>query len=375
MSTIRHIIRKEFLQIFRDKMMLRAMFAVPLIQLFVLGYAITFDVQNVGLVIRDADRTNLSRLLVEKVQQSRRFRTLAYEDSQFRLKDHFESGQARIILSIPEKFAEDLKMGRQPQVQVLVNGMDSNTSLVAMGYIQRILADYWTALPLTDRTAHPVPNNRPVQITPRIRAWFNPNLESKFYMLPGIVAILLAISTSMLSGMGIVREREIGTLEQLSVTPIRPYQLILGKTIPFAILSFIMILFALTVILFWYRIPLVGSLPLLLLFSFIFLFTTLGVGLLVSTLAHTQQEALFMIWAFNVFGILMSGLFAPIENMPRAAQYLTYLNPLRYFMAIIRDIFLKGSGIEYLWPNGLPLVGWGLCMTVISVLRFKKQVD
>jgi len=194
-------------------------------------------------------------------------------------------------------------------------------------------------------------------------------------MLPGIVAILVTMTTTLLTSLGIVREREIGTLEQLSVTPIRAWQLMLGKTVPFAVLGFILLALSLAVLALWYRIPMAGNMGLLLLFAFVFLLSTLGVGLFISTIASTQLQAVFLAFFFTIFAILMSGLFAPIHNMPPFAQALTYLNPVRYFMNIIRGIYLKGSGLEYLWRDGAALLAWGLGAIALASIRFKKQVD
>ena len=375
MNTIKSIVKKEFIQVFRNPMMLRIIFAIPMVQLFILGYAITFDVKNVALVIRDADRTNTSRLLVEKIIQSRRFRIAGYEQAQNRLRGYFETGEASLTLAIPKGFEKDLVRARQPGLQILVDGVDSNTSLVAMGYLQRIIAASGDYLPSTARAAQPVLARPSLRISPRARVWFNPNLESKFYMLPGIVAILVTMTTTLLTSLAIVREREIGTLEQLSVTPIRAWQLMLGKTVPFAILGFILLALALAVLALWYRIPMAGNLGLLLLFAFVFLLSTLGVGLFISTIASTQLQAVFLAFFFTIFAILMSGLFAPIHNMPPFAQALTYLNPVRYFMNIIRGIYLKGSGLEYLWRDGAALLAWGLGAIALASIRFKKQVD
>jgi ABC-2 type transport system permease protein len=375
MNTIISIVRKEFLQIFRDPMMLRIIFLVPLIQLFILGYTITLDVRNVGLVVRDEDRSELSRQLVEKIIHSRRFRIVGYEQSQTELKSYFEHSLASVSLAVPRGFEEDLLNGRKPELQVLLDGVDSNTSAVAMGYLQRIIGSLEVKLPPASLLKFGSPASEQLRIDSRVRVWFNPNLESKFYILPGIVAFLLTMTTTILTGMGIVREREIGTLEQLSVTPIRSYQLILGKTIPFAILGFVLFLMGLSVVSFWYGIHMAGSLLLLLFFAFIFLLTTLGVGLFVSTLASTQLEAVFITFFFIIFALLMSGLFAPIHNMPPIVQKITYLNPLRYFIEIIRGIYLKGSGLEYLWKDGLILLGCGSAIMSLSILRFKKRVD
>jgi len=375
MQKIKHIVRKEFKQIFRDTMMLRAMFIMPFIQLFVLGYAINFDVRNVPLLVRDMDHSVSSRLLLEKVKASGRFTVKSYEDDPYEIKKSFEHYRTSLALSIPRNFERDLISGDRPQVQVVVDGVDSNSSNIALGYILRIAGDFEARERFQNSPGGSAPLREWRQIMPSIRTWFNPNLESKYYMLPGIVAILLTMTTSMLSGLNIVREREIGTLEQLNVTPIRPWELMLGKILPFFILSFIMLLVSLAVLRLWYGIPMAGSPFLLLVFSAVFLLSTLGIGLLVSTMTNTQQEALFIIWAFNIFGILMSGMMAPIENMPPFVQKLTYLNPVRYYTSIIRDIYLKGSGFEYLWKDGLVLLGLGTVIISFSALRFHKKAD
>ncbi|MBN2290083.1 MAG: ABC transporter permease, partial [Candidatus Glassbacteria bacterium] len=232
MNVIRCIMRKEFLQIFRDPMMGRVIFGIPVVQLFILGYAITFDIDNIPLAVRDADNSVLSRRLLEKVRMSGRFDIVVYEPGQQRLKSYFEDGSAALSLAIPQGFERDVVRGHTPAVQVLVDGVDSNTGSVAHGYLMRILASAWEELA-------PARASRAgaALLEPRIRVWFNPNLESRYYILPGIMAVLLTMTTTLLTSMGLVREREIGTLEQLSVTPIRPVELMLGKTLPFAVLS------------------------------------------------------------------------------------------------------------------------------------------
>ncbi|MFQ6618499.1 MAG: ABC transporter permease, partial [Fidelibacterota bacterium] len=205
--------------------------------------------------------------------------------------------------------------------------------------------------------------------------WYNPNLKSTYFMIPGIVAVLLTMITSLITSMGIVREREIGTLEQLMVTPIRSYQLIAGKTIPFAILGLVEITFALAVGTLWFQIPLLGNIGILFLFCFVFLLTTLGLGLFVSTAATTQQQAMFIAWFINVFALIMSGFLFPLENMPKMLQYISYLNPLRYFITVLRELFLKGSGINYLYKEGIIMLLFGLVIFTLSALRFRKRIS
>ncbi|MFH1070739.1 MAG: ABC transporter permease [Candidatus Glassbacteria bacterium] len=375
MKVVRAIIRKEFLQVFRNPFMLRIIFVIPIVQLFVLGYAITFDITNISLVVRDSDRSQTSRLLVEKIQASGRFRIRAYEPDQQRLKWYFDNAAAQVSLAIPRDFEADLANGRNPALQILVDGVDSNTGIVANGYIQQIVAETMSQL----ERNHPAPQMKAPagagRIEPKVRVWYNPDLESRNYMLPGIVAILVMMTTVLLTSTGIVREREIGTLEQLSVTPVRKWELLLGKTIPFAVLGFFLLLLALTVVAAWYRIPMEGSLGLLLFLGFLFVLCNLSVGLLISTLSSTQQEAFLLAFFFIIFAILTSGLFAPIHNMPQYIQYMTYLNPVRYFMEVVRGIYLKGSSFAYLWHQGAALLVWGLAAFWFASLRFRKQVS
>jgi len=375
MKVVKAIIRKEFLQVFRNPFMLRIIFVIPIVQLFVLGYAITFDITNISLVVRDGDRSQTSRLLVEKIRGSGRFRIRAYEPDQQRLKWYFDNAAAQVSLAIPRDFEADLANGRNPALQILVDGVDSNTGIVANGYIQQIVAETMSQL----ERNHPAPQMKAPagegRIEPKVRVWYNPDLESRNYMLPGIVAILVMMTTVLLTSTGIVREREIGTLEQLSVTPVRKWELLLGKTIPFAVLGFFLLLLALTVVAAWYRIPMEGSLGLLLFLGFLFVLCNLSVGLLISTLSSTQQEAFLLAFFFIIFAILTSGLFAPIHNMPQYIQYMTYLNPVRYFMEVVRGIYLKGSSFAYLWHQGAALLVWGLAAFWFASLRFRKQVS
>jgi len=241
---------------------------------------------------------------------------------------------------------------------------------VAAGYLQEIIRAAGSEY--AGRRNFP---SRGRMLEPKVRVLFNPNLESHYYMLPGIVAILVMMTTVLLTGMGIVREREIGTLEQLSVTPIGRWQLMIGKALPFLGMGFVMMLVALAVVHLWYRVPMHGSLWLLLGLSLIYIICVLSVGLLISTLSTTQQQAVFLAFFFSIFAILTSGLFAPIHNMPRALQYLTYLNPVRYFMEIVRGVYLKGTGISALWSQGLALAAWALAAMSLAALRFHKRAD
>ena len=370
MGAIKALIIKEFLQIRRDPLMIRIIFVVPIIQLFVLGYAITFEVQNVALVVQDSDHSQLSRLLIDKVRASGKFIIVAHEQSNERLESYFERRRAQIALVIPERFERDLASGRKPSLQVLVDGVDSNSGMVAAGYLQQIIIS--TGTEYTRGQSFPAPGGA---VEPVVRVLYNPNLESHWYMLPGIVAILVLVTTVLLTGLGIVREREVGTLEQLSVTPITRWQLMIGKTLPFLVMGYVMMLIALAVVHFWYQVPMQGSLLLLLALAAVYIVCVLSVGLLISTLSTTQQQAVFLAFFFIIFAILTSGLFAPIHNMPEVIQDLTYLNPVRYFMEIVRGIYLKDTGLEVLWRPALALAVWAALAMSLAVLRFHKRVD
>jgi len=244
------------------------------------------------------------------------------------------------VLVIPDGFARHLGRYETVEVQLLLDGVDSNASLIASNHVRGIVESFSLGVVRVSLAGAPLPD-----LLPRVRVLYNPELISRFYMIPGVVVVLLTMLTTLLTGLGLVREKETGTLEQLSVTPIRTGELIVGKLLPFVFIAFFVLAIALSVCLLWFGVPMRGSWGLLILFSLLFLLNTLGMGLLVSTIARTQQQALFMVWFFLIFGIIMSGFFFPIENMPPLMQRLTYLNPLRYFLVVVRELFLKGSGL------------------------------
>lgn len=368
------LIRKEFIQVFRDKPMLAIIFVMPIVQLVILGYAVSTDIKNIATVVCDMDRSATSREVIRRFENNQYFTLEYYVTDQQAITDYLDRGKATIAIIIPSKFEYDLKRNSSPTIQLLVDGQDSNSSLVAMGYAQRIIQSYSTEL-LTDQLIqNPAAMSRVRFVEPETRVWYNPNLLAKNYMIPGIIVILLTVITSLLTALGIVKEKEIGTLEQLNVTPIKSYQLMLGKTIPFAILGLFEISFAILIARLWYQIPIRGHLLELFGFAFVFMFTTLGVGILISTSSKTQQQALFMAWFFMLFSILMSGFMFPIENMPKLMQYLTYINPVRYFVTVVRELFLKGSGLAHLWPEGLIMTLFSIFVITYSGFRFQKRV-
>ena len=373
MQRILYLVQKEFRQIFHDRTMIVALFAVPFIQLVILGNAITTDVTNLDVIVTDLDRTPMSRSFLERFTTTGYFNLIDVEEDYQALRSHLDNGRAKLAIVIPRNFQRDIVTGRRPSVQALVDGIDGNSAGVALGYLAQITEEHQARLirldPSLGRSLRDV---SVVRAEPRY--WFNPELESEIYIIPGIVALILLIITVFLTSMGIVREKEIGTLEQLLVTPIRSSQLILGKIIPFSILGFVEIVVAMGFIYVIFGIGVEGSLWLLFLESAIFILTTLGVGIFISTISETQQQALFVGWFFMIFAILLSGFFIPIANMPDVIQYLTYLNPLRYFMVILREIYLKGTPLQYLLPETLAMTGFGIAVFSAAVLRYRKII-
>jgi ABC-2 type transport system permease protein len=373
MRGVLYIVRKELLQVFRDRNMLRIIFMMPLFQLFVLGYAITFDVKNVGLLVIDRDESLASRSLIDRFSQGEHFTVKRIGDPGSGIERYLRRGEAILALVIPEHFGRDIETGKGAQVGILVDGQNSNTAGIALGYCNRIIYRFMSDRSEMARERLPGIRRDVRLIEPETRIWYNPELKSVYFMIPGIVAILLTVITMLLTGLAIVKEREAGTLEQLLVTPLRPWQIIAGKTIPFAMLGIADLALATTVGVLWFKIPIAGSIGLLGLLAFTFILTTLGLGVFISTMAGTQQQALFITWFFLQMFVLLSGIFYPIENMPRAVQVITLVNPLRYFVAINREIFLKGGGLSVLWPELRSLLVIGVAVFAFATLRFHKR--
>lgn len=368
------LIQKEFIQVFRDKPMLAIIFVMPIVQLVLLGYAVSTDIKNIATVVCDMDRSATSREIIRRFGNNQYFDLEYHVSNQQAIASYLDGGKASIAIVIPQKFEYDLKRNAVPAIQLLVDGQDSNSSLVAMGYAQRIIQSFTEEIMAEQIHLNPSMIKNAHFVESETRVWYNPNLMAKNYMIPGIIVILLTVITSLLTALGIVKEKEIGTLEQLNVTPIKSYQLMLGKTVPFAILGLFEISFAILVARLWYQIPIRGNLIELFGFASVFMFTTLGVGILISTSSKTQQQALFMAWFFMLFSILMSGFMFPIDNMPKIMQYLTYINPVRYFVTVVRELFLKGSGLAHLWPQGLIMSLFSIFVITFSGIRFQKRV-
>ncbi|MBI5021717.1 MAG: ABC transporter permease [Ignavibacteriales bacterium] len=375
MKTIYHIIVKEFIQFRRDKRMMALSFMAPILQLILLGYAATTDVKDVPMAVYNQDKSVASRELIDQFVHSGYFVIQKDVNSLEEIDHEIEFGNVWMALVIPPDFSSNLLARKTASIQILTDGSDANSANISLGYASQIIATYSTSI-VVDIQKHIPQVTRPARLQPEIRVWYNPDLKSRNFMVPGVLATVLMIITMTLTSLGIVKEKEIGTLEQLMVTPIKPYQLIIGKLMPFAIIGMIDVVLVLFVTRFWFGVPLQGSVVLLFGLSGLFILTTLGLGLFISTISKTQQQAM-MTAQFFIFlpFIYLSGFTFPVENMPQAIQYLTAIIPLKYFIVIIRGIFLKGTGIAELWPQALALWIFGIIILTLSVLRFKTKLS
>ena len=356
--------------------MFMVVIVAPVIQLIFLGYAANRDIKNVQTVVFDRDRSESSREFVRNFEKSGYFSMDYYVSDYNEMSRLIDNGKAITGIVIPENFEKDLNTGVTAKVQFIIDGSDGNKASIAAGYIQNIASAYSKNIAVENIEKAGIKTSIAGTIEPASRIWYNADLSTRNYMLPGIVGLILIIITTNLSSLAIVKEREIGTLEQLIVTPVKPYQIILGKLIPFAILGIISMTLVLSVMTFWFGIYVKGSLIFLFVASFIFMLSTLGLGLFVSTISRTQQQAMITS-AFLVIMpmIFLSGFSFPVENMPVIIQYVTYLIPLKYFLVIIRGIVLKGLGLSELWIECTVLLSMGIFILISSSLRFRKRLE
>lgn len=363
---IRHIVRKEVRQLLRDPRSRPILFVAPVVQLLLFGYAVNTDVRDTRLALLDHDRTAASRELIDRMTAAGYFRVVRRVDSPAGLVASLERGDATVALEIPPTFSRDLAAGRGARVQLLVDGTDSNTGTIALGHARRILTDFGS------RSRAPSAAGGGPALEPR--AWFNPALESRVYNVPGVIGVLILLMSLLLTSFSVVRERELGTLDQLRVSPVRPAELILGKTIPVTVVALIDLVVIVTVGTAWFRIPLRGSFLVLLAASLLFILTGLAAGLLISTISKTQQEAFLTMYLVLLPSIILSGFFFPIQSMPEMFQWLSYLNPLRYFLVIVRAIFLKGVGWVELWPQFAAILTLGVVGVGVAIRRFARSL-
>jgi len=374
MQRIRFLIWKELIELRQDPRLFAIVVMAPIIQLFMLAYAATTDIRNVPIVVADGDRSQASRELVNRFDASHSFTVTQVFNSPPDVDPSLERGEAWMALIIPRGYAAGLEQGQPQSVQVVADGSDANSAGVSLSYATNLIQSYGQELGARSARASGRSTGPAASIQPVVRVWFNPRLESREFMIPGVIALLLLVVTTNLSSMGIVREKELGTLEQLNVTPLTRVELIVGKLLPYGMVGLIDVVLVLSVAIFWFHVPMRGSYLLLFGLTLVYLLTTLGLGLFVSTISSTQQQAMMTSTFFFLLPmVLLSGFVFPIENMPAVVQPFTYLIPLRYFLVILRSIFLKGVGLETLWPQVVALTGWGVGILLLAIARSTKR--
>jgi ABC-2 type transport system permease protein len=376
MQRLRFLVWKEFLELRKDPKLFGIVVIAPMLQLTLLGYAATTDVRDVPVVVADGDRSPGSRELIARFNGSRNFNVIDVVSTSDDVEPYLEHGDAWLALSIPAGYAADVAVGTPVILQVIADGSDANSTTVALGYATSLLGGYTQEL--VDARAIVVQPDAEVPraggIEPRIRVWFNPELESRHFMIPGVLALVLLVVTANLASMAIVREKELGTLEQLNVTPLRRWELVVGKLLPYGVIAMIDVLLVVAVAVFWFQIPLRGSFALLLAMSLLYVLCTLALGLFISTISATQQQAMMTATFFFLTPMIyLSGFIFPIENMPAIMRAVTYVIPLRYFLVIVRGIFLKGIGLDLLWPQAAALAAWGGVVLSLAVARSQKR--
>jgi len=370
------IVIKEFLELRRDKAARFILFVIPIIQMLLFGYAASFEVFHVSTSVLDLDHSQESRELIARFTSSDRFNIVKVARSQREINETIDTSEAAVALVIHAGFAELLRKGQGAPLQVIVDGTNSNTALIALGYVNSIAEgfarDYMTDLA---QRIQGVRGMRQVQVTLEQRPWFNPDLNGRWFFVPGVIGTLTLVTIVNLTAFAVVREREVGTLEQIMVSPIRPAEFILGKTVPFFLVGFVEVAIVVAVGVLWFRIPFVGNPLVMFLGTALFLLSSLALGLLISTVCTTQQQA----FSTNFFVLspffILSGFAFPISSMPKVLQWFTYLNPLRYYLVVIRGTFLKGVGIDVLWPQFAAMAALAVALLTLSILRFRKTLE
>jgi len=370
-----HLVVKELQQLRRDRAAKFRLLIPTLVQLFIFGYAATFEVYNVSTLVLDLDHSQESRELISRFQGSGRFQIVETAKSAADVRRAIDHADAVVAIVIQAGFAENLRKGVSAPAQVVVDGTNSNTALIALSYVGQIVANYAeeTGQDLSRRMRAGAPP-RPT-VTLQARPWYNVDFNSRWFFVPGVIATLTLIMIVNLTSFAVVREREVGTLEQIMVTPIRPLEFILGKTIPYFLVGLALVVVIAGVGTLWFQIPFRGNPLVLLLGTAFYLLCVLGIGLLISTVCQTQQQA----FATNFFVInpafILSGFSFPIASMPPVMQWISFVNPMTYYLVVIRGTFLKGVGLAVLWPEVLALAGLGVALLALSVLRFRKSLD
>jgi ABC-2 type transport system permease protein len=376
LARMKQMMIKEVIQVLRDKRTRFILIVPPIVQMLVFGYAATFEIRHVATVVVDYDHSQESRDLISRFTSSPYFAVQRQLDNSAELSNRIDEGQATVGLEINAGFAQALRKGQPAPLQVIVDATNSNSALIAAGYITQIAGGYAEDYQ-QERMARIAPQL--AQVAPSIeleqRPWYNPNLSSRWFFIPGIIGSLTLVLVITLTAFGVVREREIGTLEQIMVTPIRPAEFILSKTLPFFAIGLFDVSLIAAVGSLWFQVPFRGHFSVLLLGSVLFLVCMLGVGLLISTVSSTQQQAMVTAFFFIMPAIVFSGFGFPISTMPKWLQYMTYASPLRYFLVVLRGTYLKGVGLDILWPQMAAMAGLGVGLLTIAILRFHKSID
>lgn len=371
---VRFLFVKELIQVLRDKRLRITLIFPPIFQLIVFGYAANLDVKHINTAVRDLDQSVESRELITRFGSSKYFDIISYPQTPKEIEALIKKGDVILSIEIPSDFSKKLKKGDTAIVQIILDGTESNTAMIALGYVGRILSEYSTTIMIKRLNRQGMVGFEEAGVELEQRIWFNPNAESRLFYVPGVIASIAFLIPIILTAQAIVREREIGTLEQIMVTPIRSWELMVGKTLPFAMIGLADAIMIALIGVFWFEVPLRGNPLILLLGNVLFLMSSVGIGLFISTISSTQQQAQISTFFFMMPAFILSGFAFPLENMPEWLQTITYANPLRYFLIIIRGVFLKGNGLDILWSEMLALAILGGFMILLSSLRFQKRL-
>lgn len=369
---IKGMLVKEFAQLFRDKRMRMMIFVVPVLMLILFGYAANTDTINVKLTLLDDDKTSTSRAVAGKIFSSQHFHLYDTADNLKQVEEILQRGKSEAVIHIPSGFARSVDRRQPLPVQCLLDGTDPNRAMIIFQQIQVILAMYSEDISVR-RTIFSQSGGEPAKVISVPRIFFNEDLASKLYFLPALLGLITTLIMIMLTSMAIVKEKESGNIEQIIVSPIRPGEYIAGKTIPFAIVAMIDMTVIMLIIMLWFGVPLRGSFLLIMFSALLYTIACLGVGIFISTISGTQQQAMLSTFIFLLPSILLSGFIFPIASMPAPVQIVTYINPMRYFLTICREIFLKGTGVFHLWDQLLGLLVLGFIFLGLSIRKFMKE--
>lgn len=373
MRTLKFLLQKEFKQIVRNTIILRIIIIAPILQLLVLAFAVDYEIKNIKLFIVDQDRSQFSGLLFSQFNASEYFVIEDYSLSLQDAEDAIHRGKCDLIVNIPPNFEQDLYRDGNTGIQLIANAIDGTKASLSTNYASAIVMDFnKMIIEQYGIRSNLLPNPEFLQIETNYTFWYNPELNYQAYMVPGILVLLVTMIGAFMSSMNIVREKELGTIEQINVTPIKKYHFIIGKTLPFWIIGMLEFGFGLVLAKVIFNIPMVGNLFTLFTFAGIFLFVVLGIGLLISTVTETQQQAMFISWFFLVIFILLGGLFTAVENMPTWAQRITYFNPIRYFIEVNRLVLLKGAGFQDIVKHFIIMAGFVLAFNSLAIFRYRK---